>query len=291
MLTTPTVVSVTPASNSIVDVDQVVATFDQSIDPASANIQSVVAHGMQTGRLGRLPVTVAQGNTAVQLPLGEDLLGGQLVQVTVTRQVTNPDGESVEPFVWQFRTAALGGSGSFDDQGQTWPGARGPAALGDFNGDGDLDALIVGHALPVWLNQGDGQFVSSGQQLQTRGTNALALGDVDGDGDLDAMLAEHEEAAIGGSGIHIWLNDGTGMFTESMDHFGDGADRLALGDMDADARILALPTGLKLPNGEVLPIPSVFVLDEDREVLDRVALAHRNAASVLRETLERVSGK
>ena len=62
-------------------------------------------------------------------------------------------------------------------------------------------------------------------------------------------------------------------------------------DVGADAKILALPSGLKLSNGEVLPIPSVFVLDAERKVIDRVALADGSAASTLPRMLARHSGK
>lgn len=58
---------------------------------------------------------------------------------------------------------------------------------------------------------------------------------------------------------------------------------------DENANFGAIPDGLKLPSGELLPIPSVFVLDGDREVLDQVALADGNAASLLRQALERNS--
>ena len=61
-------------------------------------------------------------------------------------------------------------------------------------------------------------------------------------------------------------------------------------DVGEDAKILALPSGLKLSNGEVLPIPSVFVLDAERKVIDRVALADGSAASTLPRMLARHSG-
>ena len=62
-------------------------------------------------------------------------------------------------------------------------------------------------------------------------------------------------------------------------------------DLGENAAVLAIPSGLKLPSGEILPIPSVFVLDGDREVLAQVALADSNAASLLRETLKRHAGE
>jgi len=58
-------------------------------------------------------------------------------------------------------------------------------------------------------------------------------------------------------------------------------------DLDENAQILALPSGLKLSNGELLPIPSVFVLDAKRNVIDRIALTDTNAGRTLRQTLNK----
>jgi len=62
-------------------------------------------------------------------------------------------------------------------------------------------------------------------------------------------------------------------------------------DPNETASVAAIPSGLRLSSGVVLPIPSVFVLDGDGEVLDQVALADSNAASLLRQTLKRHSGE
>ena len=53
------------------------------------------------------------------------------------------------------------------------------------------------------------------------------------------------------------------------------------------AAILALPSGLKLPSGEMLPIPSVFILDSTREVVDRIALADQSSSGELEEFLRK----
>ena len=63
-------------------------------------------------------------------------------------------------------------------------------ALGDLDGDGDLDAFVAndqswsgqtGHPNQVWLNDGTGNFINSGQALGTLKSMSVALGDLDGD--------------------------------------------------------------------------------------------------------------
>ena len=70
-------------------------------------------------------------------------------------------------------------------------------ALGDVDGDGDLDAWFgcglsgssPSHVDVLYLNDGEGNFTDSGQRLNTVSTGDVQFGDLDGDGDLDAYLA------------------------------------------------------------------------------------------------------
>ena len=55
--------------------------------------------------------------------------------------------------------------------------------------------------------------------------------------------------------------------------------------LDENSAILALPSGLKLPSGELLPIPSVFILASNRNVIDRIALANQSSGAGLEEFL------
>jgi len=123
------------------------------------------------------------------------------------------------------------------------------ATLGDLDGDGDLDVYAA--VLPprggdydsadrVLLNDGNGDFVDSGQRLEndrlagTAGSGAVALGDLDGDGDLDALVATAAGAAI-------WINQGgiqggkAGVFAASDQRLGRGhIEAVFLSDLDVD---------------------------------------------------------
>jgi hypothetical protein len=109
-------------------------------------------------------------------------------------------------------------------------------ALGDLDGDGDLDAFVTnwnGYPDQVFLNDGNGNFSDSGQKLGNWFGCDVALGDVDQDGDLDAMATNNGEAAD--NATVLWLNDGTGKFTDSGQRLGfTNAYAVALGDLDND---------------------------------------------------------
>jgi hypothetical protein len=102
-------------------------------------------------------------------------------------------------------------------------------ALGDLDGDGDLDAL-VGNRGPdeVWWNDGQGYFSDSDQALGNAPTRYLYLADLDGDGDLDAFLGSDKQG-------RIWLNDGRGFFTDSGQRLNySSRHAVALGDVDGN---------------------------------------------------------
>jgi len=120
-------------------------------------------------------------------------------------------------------------------------------ALGDLDGDGDLDAFIANSvhldetgktvdydANDVWLNNGAGIFTDSTQRLGDQRSYSIALGDLDGDGDLDAFVGN-----IGAD--EVWLNDGNANFINSDQRLGSSLTRyLCLADLDGDGDLDAI---------------------------------------------------
>ncbi len=85
-------------------------------------------------------------------------------------------------------------------------------ALGDVDGDGDLD-LVFGNSVSqnrLYLNDGKGKFTdATAARWPGRGwSNAVSLGDVDGDGDLDLVLATHGQN-------RLYLNEGKGKLNDA----------------------------------------------------------------------------
>jgi hypothetical protein len=122
---------------------------------------------------------------------------------------------------------------SFTDSGQRLgTGHSWDVALGDLDGDGDLDAFVANSEQDespntVWFNDGYGYFTLSDQ---TPGfSQGVSLGDLDRDGDLDALTTNWYGDMIS----KVWVNDGSGHFADSGQNLGFAMNS-AIGDLDGD---------------------------------------------------------
>jgi hypothetical protein len=100
--------------------------------------------------------------------------------------------------------------------------AFGPAlgvSTADFNGDSWIDIYVANDGAPnqLWINQRNGTFTDTalragaalGADGEAKGSMGVDAGDFDGDGDEDLFVTE-----ISREGHDLYVNDGTGVFTE-----------------------------------------------------------------------------
>jgi hypothetical protein len=118
-----------------------------------------------------------------------------------------------------------------------WYATRG-AAAGDVDGDGDADLLFANWPAPQFQisganelleNDGKGAFQrTAGVPPDPERTYAVVFADVDVDGDLDFVAANFDVPS------RVYVNDGSGVFSNAPSSFANPARDAAFGDVDAD---------------------------------------------------------
>ncbi len=124
------------------------------------------------------------------------------------------------------------GDGKFTESNFNFGSGGYNIELGDLNNDGFLDVISsINGKVIVWLNKGQGDYERSTQNIgYAKGYGEIKLADMDNDEDLDVILANTS------FGASIWLNDGRGIFTESVNNLSKSS-KLTIGDIDLDGKI------------------------------------------------------
>ncbi|MGA2588561.1 MAG: FG-GAP-like repeat-containing protein [Bryobacteraceae bacterium] len=129
-------------------------------------------------------------------------------------------------------------------------------ALGDFNGDGNLDVVVTDETqlrVEVLLNNGKGGFNAAVPYSTGQNPFSVAVGDVNGDGALDLVVANMADGTVS-----VLLGTGNGTFeTGTAYNTGLGVatsvspQAVALGDFNGDRHPDVAVANATLPRGTV----------------------------------------
>ncbi|MVN76378.1 T9SS type A sorting domain-containing protein [Hymenobacter sp. HMF4947] len=223
----------------------VAITFDQPLSTAAATQQALQVFSQQAGGQKAGPATVS-GNVLTKTP-SVAFLPGETIYVTLTTAAQSTGGQALaRPQVYQFTTATTPSLGTFDGGSDLAVGLNPTSvAVGDVDGDGDLDLLTANEAssIPnamatasVRINDGRGSFAGGQEVPVGRGPFQVVLADLDNDGDLDMLTANSADLT---NQVSVRLNNGAGGFGTSYNLTGLGQNPhgLAVGDVNGDGRL------------------------------------------------------
>lgn len=159
--------------------------------------------------------------------------------------------------------ASAAGQVAFEPLGPGYgPATTYQIALGDLDGDGDLDAVFANQGdtpSRVLLNDGHGTFSYTDQLLTTQG-HGVAIGDLNGDGTLDVVItcATFWDRWLP---TRVYLNDGHGKLSPTAQQLGDAAlsgNQVELADIDSDGD---LDISLSLCTADFVTVSRTYLND------------------------------
>jgi hypothetical protein len=107
-------------------------------------------------------------------------------------------------------------------------------AVGDFNGDGSLDAALADYGIKILLGNGDGTFAAFTNYFVGSTLSAAAVADFNGDQKLDLVTANYSS-----SSMSVYFGNGDGTFSAPTNYSGDFSEyhyAVAIGDFNNNGK-------------------------------------------------------
>jgi len=262
-----TVATVSPGRNvrSAPRTSPVAVSFNQALSAAAGTQQALRVFSQQAG--GQITGTAAVSGSTLTFSPAISFKPGETVSATLTATAQSNAGATLAtPQVFQFTTAVAPSTGTFGTGADLAVGTNPQnVALGDVDGDGDLDILTANNlansvrngTVTVRLNNGDGTYTGRQEVTVGRGPYSVKLADIDSDGDLDLLTANSSVNTVS-----VRLNDGAGNFSGGQElTVGLLPHDIALGDVDGDGDLDLLAANYVVPNNILNSIVSVRLND------------------------------
>lgn len=213
----PNIQNVNPPlnANSASKYTNIVIVFTQDMNAATLNSNNIKVFGNQTGLL-ECAYSYNGSTKCLTIDPDQDLKYGEVISVTLKKEIKTSGGENIGPLVYSFTVQAITGTGTFI-KSSALPGS-GVTQCGDIDKDGKVD-LVIGNK--IYKNIGSAQFTFL-VELSLPGSPKI--GDFDNDRDLDILLQNDNE-------VYFFKNDGMGNFVHSGT-FNGGVN--STGDLNGD---------------------------------------------------------
>lgn len=215
-----TITSITPDGSSPASlITQIQVVFAADVDMTTVNEGTFV---VRSNIQGRLAGTFAYDNNSWTLTFtpARALSHGEIITVVASNAIKSTTAQTLQPYQWHFTAGHVVQRciDSFkpyeEDFTSVWSSS---AAWGDYDNDGDLDALVAGQASGsrvtfIYQNDGDSLFSQVGINVPGIREGSAKWGDYDNDGDLDILIAGESS---GDQITRIYKNNGNNNFTDS----------------------------------------------------------------------------
>jgi len=188
---------------------------------------------------GLLDLVIADGEVSILHNMGNGIFtpdpGYPLSPLIIHATDVTADGiTDVLAVRSQIITLKNTGTGIFEEAvGDSVPISSRVMAMGDFDGDGFVDAVIPGRytdSVHLFFNDGNGVFREKAQLAVGNTPVDVLTGDINGDGASDIAVVNQDE-----NSVTVLINSGTGLFAPGVDYSaGNQPKAITGGDLDGD---------------------------------------------------------